>query len=456
MARLDAVIATRRFGLGARPGDLERIASDPRAYALWALEQRDAALLRDPALPPSHEIFAQWRRLAKAVRDNRAASQNQASADARRRRGAFRRRIALDEAELRMGRAASTDAPLLERLVQFWSNHFTVSAAKQGALRVAVGAFEREAIRPHVLGRFADMLRAAEQHPAMLTYLDGARSIGPNSPAGRRRGKGLNENQAREILELHTVGVEAGYEQADVAELARLLTGWSVAGLNSRRAEPGRFFFNPRRHEPGARRVMGRRYRDTGLEAGEAALEDLARHPATARRVATRLARHFVGDAVPAGVIDALARRFQDTDGDLREVCIALVQSEEAWRAPPAKLLPPYDLVIALARGFDLRPPIRPTLKVLQALGQPLWAAPSPAGWPDEDDAWASPSAFRERLRVAARAAEDVEGGVDPRRLGPTLLGPALSEQARLAIARAETRAQGLALLMMSPGFQRR
>ena len=198
----------------------------------------------------------------------------------------------------RIEHARTTDAAFLERLVMFWSNHFCVNANKGAVLGMA-GAFEREAIRPHVLGRFADMLLAVEQHPAMLIYLDNQASTGPNSQVGRNRGRGLNENLAREILELHTLGVDGGYTQADVTNLARVITGWTVGQPNQPNAEHGRFHFAPARHEPGRHPVLGKRYGDAGVRAGEACLADLARHPSTARHIARKLAAHFVAETPP-------------------------------------------------------------------------------------------------------------------------------------------------------------
>ena len=226
-------------------------------------------------------------------------SQSPASTPPGAKPGRIQRDAFQTEAFARFNHATTTDAAFLERLVMFWSNHFCVSANK-GAVRGIAGAYEREAIRPHVLGRFSDLLIAAEQHPAMLIYLDNAQSIGPNSRAGRNRGRGLNENLAREILELHTLGVGGGYTQDDVGNLARILTGWSVGTLANAASEPGKFFFAPARHEPGDRTVMGRSYPDRGQATGEDVLRDLAKHPATARHIALKLAQHFVSDSPPA------------------------------------------------------------------------------------------------------------------------------------------------------------
>ena len=226
-----------------------------------------------------------------------------------------------------------------ERLAMFWANHFAISAAKGPHVRVIAGAFEREAIRPHVFGRFADMLLAVETHPAMLFFLDNQQSFGPNSVAGQNRKRGLNENLAREILELHTLGVNGGYTQDDVTSLARIITGWTVVGREGRLGPPGTFAFFANAHEPGDQRLLGKTYVDAGFEQGRAALMDLARHPATATHVAVKLARHFISDDPPKALIDKLATTFKATEGDLAAVSTALVEAEESW-APDARKNP--------------------------------------------------------------------------------------------------------------------
>jgi uncharacterized protein (DUF1800 family) len=344
---------------------------------------------------------------------------------------------------------------LLERLVMFWSNHFSVSANK-GPVAAIAGAYEREAIRPHVQGRFVDMLLAVERHPAMLIYLDNAQSIGPNSRAGLNRGRGLNENLAREILELHTLGVDGGYSQEDVTNLARILTGWTVGTLDAPMAEPGRFFFARARHEPGDWTVLGKRYRAYGETTGEEVLRDLAQHPATGRRVARKLARHFISDNAPAALVEQLERTFLATGGDLRAVTEALIKSPQAWEAPPAKVLPPYDFLVAVVRGIGFQPRPQELLRLTNLLGQPLWRPSSPAGWSDTDDNWAAPSAMRERLRVAEVAVRQSGAGSDPRDVAQDILGDAMGSPTRQAVGRAEAREQGLELLIMSPEFQRR
>ncbi|MCB1509668.1 MAG: DUF1800 domain-containing protein [Hyphomicrobiaceae bacterium] len=478
-------VALRRFGLGPRPGDDRRVGADPRGYVLAALADRRAALIDDAELRPSWSVVSELMQINRAIRAERRGGLmgqrgNGSGAGAMRPGGAAgsaagpggammrvsnpamqARRMLIQtitrgEFAARVNRTLETEAPFLERLVQFWSNHFCVSAARGLLVRVTAGAYEREAIRPHVLGRFADMLRAAEQHPAMLDYLDSRRSVGPNSRAGLRRRRGLNENHAREILELHTLGADGGYTQDDVTNLARILTGWTIAGLNSRDVSPGAFAFRMGRHEPGNWTVLGRRYADDGRVTGERVLDDLARHPATARHIARKLAVHFVSERPPAALVDRLAATFVRTDGDLAAVARALVTSPEAWAAPAQKILPPLDFVVSTMRAFQLTMlPLR-VVRVAGLLGQPLWRPPSPKGWPDGDNTWAGPSALRERLRMAERAARMVRGSVDPRLAAEDLFGSGLDEHTAEAIARAETRVQGFELMIMSPGFQRR
>ena len=242
------------------------------------------------------------------------------------------------------------DCGFVERLVVFWSNHFCISANKGELARIWAGSFEREAIRPHVLGRFADMLKAVEQHPAMLFFLDNQQSLGPDSRAGQNRKRGLNENLAREIMELHTLGVGGGYTQDDVTSLARIITGWTFAGRQGQLGTPGSFVFNANAHEPGPQRLLGKIYEDNGVAQGEAALADIARHPSTAKFIATKFARHFVADDPPPALVARLQDVFRKTDGDLKAMAMALVDSDEAWQAPLTKLRSPYEFLVATGR----------------------------------------------------------------------------------------------------------
>ena len=361
------------------------------------------------------------------------------------------------EALARLQRAVLVDCGFAERLVVFWSNHFCISANKGGLARMWAGSFEREAIRPHVLGRFGDMLRAVEQHPAMLFFLDNQQSLGPDSRAGQNRKRGLNENLAREIMELHTLGVGGGYTQDDVTSFARIITGWTFAGRQGRLGEPGTFAFNANAHEPGAQQVMGKTYAAGGLEQGEAVLADLARHPSTAKHIAAKFARHFVADDPPAALVARLQDTFTRTDGDLKALALALVDSDEAWQAPLTKMRSPYEFLVGSARIMARVPeePLR-FLGALNVLGQPLWSPAGPNGFPDTNAAWAAPEGMKLRLDISAQIASRVAGTVDPRDLLELAAADAASEETRRTVERAESRQQALALLLMSPEFQRR
>ncbi|WP_316188904.1 DUF1800 family protein [Bradyrhizobium sp. SZCCHNS1054] len=361
------------------------------------------------------------------------------------------------EALARLQRAVLADCGFTERLVAFWSNHFCISASKGELARIWAGAFEREAIRPHVYGRFADMLKAVEQHPAMLFFLDNQQSLGPDSRAGRNRQRGLNENLAREIMELHTLGVGGGYTQEDVTTLARIITGWTFAGRRGQLGTPGSFAFNANAHEPGPQTLLGKVYQDNGLAQGEAALADIARHPSTARFIATKFVRHFVADEPPPALVARLESVFRSTDGDLNALTLALVDSDEAWSAPLTKIRNPYEFLVASGRLLARVPEDPgPYLGGLNSLGQPLWTPAGPNGFPDTNAAWAAPEGMKLRLDISAQLASKLGNAIDARELLDLVAGEAASSETRRTIERAESRQQALALLLMSPEFQRR
>jgi uncharacterized protein (DUF1800 family) len=361
------------------------------------------------------------------------------------------------EALARLQRAMITECGFTERLVAFWSNHFCISAGKGELGRMWAGSFEREAIRPYVLGRFADMLKAVEQHPAMLFFLDNQQSLGPDSRAGQNRKRGLNENLAREIMELHTLGVGGGYTQDDVTSLARIITGWTFAGRQGQLGPPGHFVFNANAHQPGPQALLGKTYADAGVAQGEAALADIARHPSTAKFIATKFARHFVADEPPLALVMRLQEVFRKSDGDLRALATTLVDSDEAWQAPLTKLRSPYEFLVAIGRLLA-QIPDDPTryLGGLNLLGQPLWSPAGPNGFPDTNAAWAAPEGMKLRLDIAAQVASRLGDNVDPRDLLELVAADAASGETRHTVERAESRQQALALLLMSPEFQRR
>jgi uncharacterized protein (DUF1800 family) len=360
------------------------------------------------------------------------------------------RQIFLNEAKARFAAGTDADIGFAERLVWFWSNHFCVNFDAT----IMAGAYEREAIRPHVLGRFADMLQAVESHPAMLLYLDNALSIGPNSVAGINRDRGLNENLAREILELHTLGVRTVYAQSDVTNFAKVITGWTILPTVDNPDHGGEFVFNKRLHEPAAQTLIGNTYPDTGVEQGRAVLADLARHPATARHVSTKLARHFIADDPPAALIERLTQSFLDTDGDLKELTRTLVSAPESWSPVQAKIKRPGEWIIAARRATSLKGQIERMTGAQALLGEPLWRPPAPKGFSDDNAAWLDGLGLR--LQNANQFAQRVGANLDPQVILEESLGPLASDETRLTVARAESKTQALAFLVMAPEFLRR
>lgn len=361
--------------------------------------------------------------------------------------------IYLGEAKARLEAALAAEIGFAERLVWFWSNHFCVSADK-ALVRPIAGAFEREAIRAHVLGRFGDMLLAVESHPAMLIYLDNARSIGPNSVAGQRQRRGLNENLAREILELHTLGVRSVYSQNDVTNFAKIITGWTLVPPRQDAERGGAFSFNPRMHEPGAHAMIGNRYADVGVEQGRRVLADLARHPATASHIARKFARHFIAEQPAPALVERLSKQFLDTGGDLKALAKALVASDEAWQEPRLRFKRPSEWLVGALRAVGARPPdARPIVQALNLLGEPLWRPPAPNGFADDNATWLD--GLSQRLDIANQIARR-SADADPKAVFEQTIAPIATEDTRRAIARAESRPQALALLLMAPEFQRR
>jgi len=421
-----------RFGLGRR--GQEALPTDPQAWLAHQLEGPDPAL----GLPGA------------SVTDGLAAiRERRANPNVGGEKGAIRRLFQAEQARY-VGYLLSTETPFRERLVTFWANHFTVSL-RRGECAAVIHAYVREAIRPHVTGRFGDMLQAVMTHPAMLIYLDNVGSVGPDSQAGMRQKRGLNENLARECLELHTVTPASGYTQADVTEFARLLTGWSV----ELREEPLGYRFRPFAHEPGERVVMGQRFGE-GEQGGVAALAWLARHPATYHNLATQMVRQFVADVPPSGAVARIEAVLRNTHGDLKAASLELTRLPEAW-APLTKLRNPIDYVVAVLRALDLPqdqlPPDIP--KLMAGLGQPLMSAPLPNGWPDQAVDWAGSEAMLRRVDwVYGLSARVV--APEPMVVADASLGPLLSQATADAIRGAGSRRDAMTLLLASPEFQRR
>lgn len=466
---INNVIAANRYGLGARPGELAAIGSDPRG---WLARQVDGARpVPEPvrALPASPAVFKTFvqgqeqRRAARMDSSTESPAAKQAIANVRQKLLP----LYLDQVAARYQVAVGTREPFRERLVHFWSNHFAVSADKTQVIALA-GAMENEAIRPYLDRSFGEMLLAVESHPAMILYLDNQASIGPNSAlaqkAARRarnsnRKLDINENLAREILELHTLGVSGGYAQNDVTSFALVLTGWSVGGERGAQAEgqPGTFEFREAAHEPGAKTVLGKRYPQDGSSQARAVLDDLARHSATALHVATKLVRHFVADAPPQDAVERIAKVFRDSAGHLPTVHRALIDLPQAWQPAAVKYKTPHEFIVSTLRCIDFVPATPQQVAApFQLLGQRPYAPGSPAGWPDTAAQWDGPDALLKRIEWATQLGERVGGRVRPLSLAEQSLGDSLSERTRTAIARAASAAQGTTLLLASPEFLRR
>ncbi|WP_338662526.1 DUF1800 domain-containing protein [Pararoseomonas sp. SCSIO 73927] len=434
-------VAALRFGLGPRP-------ESPSPAG--GREEARAALLAQLGAPPDAAAPPEgWQAdptpdeiMGLTVLDRRDPLP--------RREGSRQSQLFRAEARAYLARLVATPTPFRERLVAFWANHLTVSRKKATAAGF-IGSYVRSAIRPHVTASFGTMLKAAVRHPAMLQYLDQASSIGPDSQYGRHTGQGLNENLAREVMELHTLSPAAGYTQADVTEFARVLTGLGVG----RGSHPQPTVFRPGSHQPGTKVVMGQSF-PPGPASVDAALDWLAAHPATHRHLAAKLARHFVADDPPPAAVRRLYSVLRDTGGDLGAVSREIVALPEAWDPPLSKLRTPMELVVAAYRAFGAgAESADAAYGALGPLGQPLWASEAPNGWPDTAAGWVHPEGMMLRLdRVHA-----ITGGYarqDAREALERALGPLASESTREAVLRAGSNREALTFLLGSPEFQRR
>jgi uncharacterized protein (DUF1800 family) len=481
--KYQAALALHRFGLGPKagtmPGSIAAVASDPRGALLAELEKPGAGLVVDASLMTAAKSamvafnFREARQaaeIAQKAADKASAEMNvettgnamameakpadtakPASPPKPPQEPNIQQRIIRGEARARFVAARTAEIGFVERLVWFWSNHLCVSSF---VVAITAGGYEREAIRPHVLGRFADMLVASASHPAMLQYLDNARSVGPKSVAGLIVNVGLNENFAREMLELHTLGVRSGYTQQDVISFAKVLTGWTILPAATNPEHGVEFVFNPRIHEPGPQVVLGKTYAQEGMSQGRAVLVDLARHPATAEHIARKLARHFVADDPPEPLVGRLAQRFRDTDGNLKELAKALVEAPETWETPPTKLKRPNEWLTAMGRSMPLEPNVVGAMRSRARMGEPLWGVSAPQGFVDRQAAWADGLALR--LDTAVIIAAQMEAVVDAQELVEATLGPLASDDTRRAVSRADSRQQALTIALMAPEFHRR
>ncbi len=448
-----AVIATHRFGLGPSPGDLEQVKTDPESW-----------ILRQIGIETSVSFLSSVEVLDLQSQNRQARiSENQ---ELRQQINQQMRAASIADAAARTRLAIDSDTPFVERLVHFWSNHFAISVDKAAIVGMG-GSFEGEAIRPNIFGRFEDLLMASTKHPGMLLYLDNGQSTGPESRSGSRGNRDLNENLAREILELHTLGVNTGYSQEDVTNFAKVITGWSVATAPA--AEhfgdvDGSFAYIDISHEPGRHTVLNKAYRQTGKEQGEAVLRDLAVHPKTAKHIATKLARHFIADEPPISAVEALTKSFVDTEGDLPSIYRTLIELDEVWQEASRKFRTPSEWLMANLRAMQYegsqarRAQVRDNQLVvaLDTLGQPIWRPGSPAGWPDIADRWTSPDSLGKRIEWANAMSQQIDSNLPAETLVQTLYGHTASENLTKAVSRAKSNAQALVLVAMAPVSLRR
>jgi len=445
----DIFIALNRFGLGMSEGDIALAKDAPRE---WVKAQISPKYLKPKSLtdmPGAAQLLGQYYEMRK---DTKAG-------DPRRRAATKMRKDSMIAAlETRALHKVTTPAPVVERFTQFWSNHFTVSRTR-GQIGQAIPAYETEAIRPYIFSKFEDLLLAAVTHPCMLLYLDNVSSVGPNSKRGRRRDKDLNENLAREVLELHTMGAGGGYTQNDIIEFAKVLSGWTVQKV---RGERGGTHFAVSSHEPGKKTILGKTYKGDGARELIAVLRDLAVHPSTATFIAKKLAKHFISDTPAQADIDVLAKAYQRSGGDLAKVSQALVDLDSVWTDPLPKLKTPEDLVFAVLRADPSK--IRPKRKLrkarvaqaLKTMGQDMFNAPSPAGWPEETDRWLSPESLVHRIEWVRDYASKMDPTVNPDDLFDVTIAPAADRESVKMIKGAPSREDAIAMIFASAAFQRR
>ncbi len=454
MKDIASFIALNRFGLGAAPGDAGRMAGNPRGWLRSQIKRR----------PPLPRALARFRDSDSIMTEIHRARRTGPKALETTLDAAYRR-YSTPEIATRTQVMIGSNTPFVERMVMFWSNHFSVSSSNR-IVGPAIPAYEREAIRPHVFGRFSDMLKAVCSHSCMISYLGNTGSIGPQSRAGRQGDRAaqdqspLNETLARTILKRHTLGSEAGFTAQDVTGLAQALSGWSHGGLRpdgDTRSVHGRFEFKHDFHQPGPKQVLGRTYAENGLQEGVALLDMLAHHPATARTIATKLVRHFVHDDPPSGAVDRIAAVFQRTEGDLAAVAAALIDLEEVWENAIPKVKTHYELVIATFRATGrTRPRAQEVMEPLHLFGQVPFTAPSPAGWSDRSADWIGPEALMQRIEWLRGLASGLPATLYPETVLRNTIGPVAQQATRDWIDQAPSGDRAIAMILASPEFQRR
>jgi uncharacterized protein (DUF1800 family) len=467
MSSVQHYIAANRFAYGANPATIAAMGQDPRNWLLAQLQAMSLVQLNKVtqgqwSSKQALEAAAKYKQKKDQLEQTAAiqdADKDQDTAELKKvspvismsDKQQLNRHIE-DLTEFTIRQAIQSDVPFYWHLVDFFSNHFSVSSSNL-IMRALAPTMDLEAIAPNITGRFSDMLFAVQSHPAMLHYLNNVQSVGPNTPlATKRKNKGLNENLAREILELHTLGVKSTYKQADVTELAKAITGWSVGGF--KRGESMGFLFREPVHEPGTRQILAKTYAQKGVEQGKAILFDLANHRDTAKHVSSKLVRHFVSDEVDESQVEAMIQSWLNSQGDLTQVITTMLQHPASWTTTNRKLKTPRELVISVCRSAQIES-LRPNfIRSLTTMGQKPFNAGSPAGYKDTQDAWSGPAAMLSRIEWSAYVSRTLI--LDPEQFARQALGPLLRDTTLAYIKKAESKEQALTLLMMSPEFQRR
>jgi uncharacterized protein (DUF1800 family) len=463
-----------RLSFGPRPGDIETVKSQgieayiqsqlkPDSIAQPQSLTQQLASLEILRMSPV-ELMGEYQQIQMQRRMQKEGQQpnSQMLREARQQVRDRVRHVQQQAAQGRLLRAIASNHQLEEVMTDFWYNHFNVFQGK-GLDRFLVASYEEQAIRPNVLGKFRTLLEATAKHPAMLFFLDNWQNTAPNSPGAKGRYKGINENYARELMELHTLGVNGGYTQQDVISLAHILTGWGFARRSKTavgNTDPSGFYFDANRHDSSDKVFLGQTIKGGGIEEGEKALDILARHPATARHISYQLAQYFVADEPPQSLIDKLTKRFQETDGDIRAVLGTLFQSSEFLdpKYYNAKFKTPYQYVVSAIRatGTDVQD-FRSVYGLLNQMGMPVYGCSTPDGYKNTESAWLNPDAIIRRINFSsALAGGRILGGkpVDTQQLSQTL-GNNFSPQTKAVLTSGTEKQMQTALMLGSPEFMR-
>ena len=449
----EILTAVNNFGLGARKGEMEEAKSDPRGWVLNHLNHKNACVIKDQSLKSASEGYALFFQQKQKKRRMRLRKSKQKVKGPRiEELSTTVRDVFQSELETRFRNAVKNPYSFTERWFLFWSNHFTVSA-RDPLLAAMTGAYEREAIRPHIFGKFSDLLHATSLHPSMLLYLDNNNSVGPNSIVGRHDSKrGYNENLAREILELHTMGVDGGYDIEDIKAFALALTGWTVTQPVTGEAKP---VFETKLHEGADVKLLGRKFHSNGQTQATEILDFLAGHPSTAKFIAWKLARHFVNPNPPPDLVNSLVTSFKQSGGDLTVLARTLLTHPASWVNNVWQYKTPEEYVISIARGFPRLDSLM-DISLPARLGQAPLQASSPEGWPLNGTDWINAENLLRRAAWLREKLADLPGWANTAYLADTYLAHQLRPQTVQSVNPSETTLDGHILFFISPEFMRR